>query len=154
MENKSMKLITLTIFCSCFLLLASLVNGENKSIDKDNFMRINPNITNDVLRSELENLVKEFDVERQRVRNSYDKKIETLRDERRIEIKSIKNEFREKRKALFIKYGEDIKKTKPAINPNMEKREKYGEDIKKTKPAINPNMEKREKGKKPLRKSK
>ena len=74
-----MKLTTLTILCSCFLLLASLVNGENKSIDKDKFMRINPNITNEALRAELENLGKEFDIERQRVRNFYDKKMEILK---------------------------------------------------------------------------
>jgi len=104
MEDKSMKLTTLTILCSCFLLLASLVNGENKSIDKNKFMRINPNITNEALRVELENLVIEFDVEKQRIRNSFDKKIETLKDERRIEIKSMKNEFGEKREALFTKY--------------------------------------------------
>jgi len=115
MEDKSMKLTTLTILCSCFLLLASIVNGENKSIDKNKFMRINQNITNEALRAELENLGKEFDIERQRVRDSYDKKIETLKDERRMKIKSIKNEFGEKRETLFTKYGEDrkVKHTKP-----------------------------------------
>ena len=110
METKSMKLTTLTILCFCFLLLTSLANGKNKSIDEDKFMRINPNITNEALRAELENLAMEFDVEKQRVRNSYDKKIETLKDERRIEIKSLKNEFGEKREALFTKYGESRKK--------------------------------------------
>ena len=133
MEDKLMKLITLTLLCSCFLLLTSLATGENKSIDEDKFMRINPNISNEALRAELENLAKEFDVEKQRVRNSYDKKIETLKDERRIEIKSIKNEFGEKREALFTKYGEDRKKTKPAINPNMEKREKGKKPLRKSK---------------------
>ena len=133
MEDKSMKLTKLTTLFSSFLLLASLVNGENKSIDKDKFMRINPNITNEALRAELENLVIEFDVERQRIRNSFDKKIETLKDERRIEIKSMKNEFGEKREALFTKYGEDRKKTKPAINPNMEKQEKGKKSLRKSK---------------------
>jgi len=133
MEDESMKLTTLTILCSCFLLLTSLATGENKSIDEDKFMRINPNISNEALRSELENLVKEFDVERQRVRKSYDKKIETLKDERRIEIKSIKKAFGEKREALFIKYGEGRKKTKPAIKPNMKKWEKGKKTLRKSK---------------------
>ena len=133
MEDKSMKLTKLTILFSSFLLLASLIIAEDKSIGKDKFMRINPNITNEVLRAELENLVIEFDVEQQRIRNSFDKKIETLKDERRIEIKSMKNEFGEKRKALFTKYGEDRKKTKPAINPNMEKREKGKKPLRKSK---------------------
>ena len=133
MENISMKLTKLTILFSSFLLLASLIIAEDKSIGKDKFIRINPNITNEALRAELENLVIEFDVERQRIRNSFDKKIETLKDERRIEIKSIKNEFGEKREALFTKYGEDRKKTKPAINPNMEKREKGKKPLRKSK---------------------
>ena len=133
MEDKSMKLTKLTILFSSFLLLASLIIAEDKSIGKDKFMRINPNITNEALRAELENLVIEFDVEKQRIRNSFDKKIETLKDERRIEIKSMKNEFGEKRKALFTKYGEDRKKTKPAINPNMEKREKGKKPLRKSK---------------------
>ena len=133
MEDKSMKLTKLTILFSSFLLLASLIIAEDKSIGKDNFLRINPNITNEALRAELENLVIEFDVEKQRIRNSFDKKIEILKDERRIEIKSMKKEFGEKRKALFTKYGEDRKKTKPAINPNMEKRKKGKKPLRKSK---------------------
>ena len=133
MEDKSMKLTKLTIIFSSFLLLASLIIAEDKSIGKDKFLRINPNITNEALRAELENLVIEFDVEKQRIRNSFDKKIETLKDERRIEIKSMKNEFGEKREALFTKYGESRKKTKPAIKPNMEKREKGKKPLRKSK---------------------
>ena len=133
MEDKSMKLTKLTILFSSFLLLASLIIAEDKSIGKDKFLRINPNITNEALRAELENLVIEFDVEKQRIRNSFDKKIETLKDERRIEIKSIKNEFGEKREALFTKYGESRKKTKPAIKPNIEKREKGKKPLRKSK---------------------
>ena len=133
MEDKSMKLTKLTILFSSFLLLVSLIIAEDKSIGKDKFMRINPNITNEALRAELENLAIEFDVEKQRIRNSFDKKIETLKDERRIEIKSMKNEFGEKREALFTKYGESRKKTKPAIKPNMEKREKGKKLLRKSK---------------------
>ena len=133
MEDKSMKLTKLTILFSSFLLLVSLIIAEDKSIGKDKFIRINPNITNEALRAELENLVIEFDVEKQRIRNSFDKKIETLKDERRIEIKSMKNEFGEKREALFIKYGESRKKTKPAMNSNMKKRENGKKPLRKSK---------------------
>ena len=122
MEDKIMKLTKLTILLCSTLLLISLASSEGKPIKKDHFMQINPNITNEALRAELENLVMDFDAERQRVHDSYAKQIEVLKEERRLEIKSMKNEF--------------------------------GEDRKKTKPAIKPNMEKREKGKKPLRKSK
>ena len=133
MEDKSMKLTTLTILCSCFLLLASLANGENKSVDKDKFMRINPNITNEALRAELESLGREFDIERQRIRGLYEEKIQTLKDERRTEIKSMKNEFSERREAIFTKYGENRKRAKPTINPNMEKREKGKKPLRKAK---------------------
>ena len=128
-----MRLKTLTILCSCFLLLASFVNGENKSIDENKFMRINLNITNEALRAELENLGKEFDIEKQRIRDLYDNKIQTLKDERRTEIKYTKKEFADRREALFTKYGENRKRTKPAINPNMEKREKGKKPLRKSK---------------------
>ena len=133
MEDKIMKLTNLTILLSGFMFLVSLASAEDKSINKDNFLLINPNITNEALRAELENLALDFDAERQRVHDSYAKQFEVLKEERRLEIKSVKDEFSEKRNALFAKYGEDRKKTKPAINPN--------------------NM-KKVKGKKPLRKSK
>jgi hypothetical protein len=45
----------------------------------------------------------------------------------------MKNEFGEKREALFIKYGESRKKTKPAIKPNMEKREKSKKPLRNSK---------------------
>ena len=114
MEDKIMKLTNLTILLSGFMFLVSLASAEDKSINKDNFLRINPNITNESLRAELENLALDFDAERQRVHDSYAKQIEVLKEERRLEIKSMKNEFGEKRGALFIKYGESRKKTKPA----------------------------------------
>ena len=128
-----MKLTQLTILCSSFLLFASLAIAEDKSIDKDKFLRINPNITNEALRAELNNLVIEFEAERKQVQSYYAKEIDALKDERRLEIKSIKNEFGEKREALFIKYGEGRKKTKPAIKPNMEKREKGKKPLRKSK---------------------
>ena len=110
MEDKIMKLTNLTILLSGFMFLVALASAEGKSINKDNFLRINPNITNEDLRAELENLVMDFDVERQRVHDSYAKQIEVLKEERRLEIKSVKDEFSEKRKALLAKYGEYQKK--------------------------------------------
>ena len=133
MEDKLMKLTTLTILSSCFLLLASLVNGENKSIAKDNFMRINPNITNEVLRAELEDLMLDFDAERQRVQDSYAKQIEALKEERRLEIKSVKDEFSEKRNAIFAKYAEDRKTNKPSISPDKKKKVKDKKSLRKPK---------------------
>ena len=133
MEDKFMKLTNLTMPLSSFLLLASMVSAYGKPINKDNFMRINPNITNAALRVELENLVMDFDAERQRVHDSYAKQIEVLKEERRLEIKSVKDEFSEKRNALFSKYGEDRKKTKPAISPEKKKKVKGKKSLRKPK---------------------
>ena len=133
MEDKLMKLTNLTILLIGFMLLVSSVGAEDKSINKDNFMRINPNITNEVLRAELEDLVLDFDAERQRVHDSYAKQIEALKEERRLEIKSVKEEFSEKRNALFAKYGEDRKKNKPAISPNKKKKVKDKRSLRKPK---------------------
>ena len=112
-----MKLTKLTILLSSTLLLISLASAEGKPIKKDHFMQINPNITNEALRAELENLVLDFDAERQMVHDSYAKQFEVLKEERRLEIKSVKDEFSEKRNALFAKYGEDRKKPKQPFPP-------------------------------------
>ena len=133
MEDKIMKLTNLTILLSGFIFLVSLASAEDKSINKDNFLRINPNITNEALHAELENLVMDFDVERKKVHDSYAKQFEVLKEERRLEIKSVKDEFSEKRKALFVKYGEDRKKTKPAIPPDKKKKVKGKKSLRKPK---------------------
>ena len=133
MEDKIMKLTNLTILLIGFMLLVSLASSEGKSINKDNFLRINPNITNEALRAELENLVMDFDAERQRVHDSYAKQFEVLKEERRSEIKSVKDEFSEKRKALLAKYGEDRKKTKPTISPEKKKKVKGKKSLRKSK---------------------
>ena len=133
MEDKLMKLTNLTILLIGFMLLVSSVGAEDKSINKDNFMHINPNITNETLRAELEDLVLDFDAERQRVHDSYAKQIEALKEERRLEIKSVKDEFSEKRNALFAKYGEDRKKNKPAIFPDKKKKDKDKKSLRKPK---------------------
>ena len=130
MEDKIMKL---TILLSGFMFLVSLASAEDKSINKDNFLRINPNITNEALHAELENLVMDFDAERQRVHDSYAKQFEVLKEQRRLEIKSVKDEFSEKRNALFAKYGEDRKKTKPSISPEKKKKVKGKKSLRKPK---------------------
>ena len=132
MEDKIMKLTNLTILLSGFMFLFSLASAEDKSINKDNFLRINPNITNEALRAELENLVMDFDAERQRVHDSYAKQFEVLKEERRLEIKSVKDEFSEKQNALFVKYGEDQKKTKPAIFPEKKKKVEGKKSLRKS----------------------
>ena len=133
MEDKIMKLTNLTILLSGFMFLISLASAEDKSINKDNFLLINPNITNEALRAELENLAMDFDAERQRVHDSYAKQFEVLKEQRHLEIKSVKDEFSEKRNELFTKYGEDRKKTKPSISPEKKKKVKGKKSLRKAK---------------------
>ena len=133
MEDKLMKLTNLTILLIGFMLLVASAGAEDKSINKDNFMHINPNITNETLRAELEDLVLDFDAERQRVHDSYAKQIEALKEERRLEIKSVKDEFSEKRNALFTKYAEDRKTNKPAISTDKKKKVKDKKSLRKPK---------------------
>ena len=109
MEDKSMKFTKLTILAGSFLLLFSLSSAGKKSVEKDHFLSINPNIKNEELRAELEILMQNFDIERQRIQNYYTEEIEKLREENQLKIKVIKNEFGEKRKALKKKYGEERK---------------------------------------------
>tara|TARA_Y100000590_G_C15063897_1_gene767394 strand:+ start:58 stop:444 length:387 start_codon:yes stop_codon:yes gene_type:complete len=128
-----MILTKLTLLSSSLLIFTALIFAEEKSIDKDKFLLINPNITKENLRAELENLAIEFEAEKEKIHSFYSKEIKALKEKKRLEIKSMKNGFGEKREALFIKYGE--KRTKP-------------------KKAHNPNIIKKGKGKKPRHKSK
>jgi len=109
MEDKSMKFTKLTILVSSFLLLFSLSNAGEKTVKKDHFLSISPNIKNEKLRAELEILMTDFDAERQTIQDYYTKEIEKLKKERKLEVKAIKKEFGEKREALIIQYGEDRK---------------------------------------------
>ena len=115
MEDKSLKFTKRTILAGSFLLLFSILSASQKSIEKDHFLSINPNIKNEELRGELKIMIEDFDIERQKIKDYYTKEIEKLKEERRLEVKAIKNEFGEKREALLNKYGEDrkLKHSKP-----------------------------------------
>ena len=109
MEDKIMKFTKTNIVTSCLFLLFSLSSADEKSVEKDHFLIINPNIKNEELRSELKILMKDFDLNKQNIHDYYTKEIEKLKEERRLKIKTIKKTFGEKRKDLLIKYGEDQK---------------------------------------------
>ena len=115
MEDKSMKCKNLTILVGSFLLLFSLSSAGEKEVKKDHFLSINPNIKNEKLHGELEILRTDFDAERQKIQDYYTEEIEKLKEERRLEEKTIKKEFGEKQETLIIKYGENrkMKHSKP-----------------------------------------
>ena len=126
MEDKSMKFTKTTILTGSFLLLFSLLYTGEKAVKKDHFLGINSNIKNEKLHGELEVLMQDFDVARQKIQDYYTEEIEKLKEERSLEVKSIKKEFGEKREALFIKYGENHKlihsKPDQVNSPDNEKR--------------------------------
>ena len=136
MEDKLMKCTNLTILIGSFLLLFSLSSAGEKAVIKDHFLSINPNIKNEKLRAEIEILMIDFDAERQKIRDYYTEEIEKLKEERILEVKTIKNEFGEKREALIIKYGEDrkVKHSKPERSDSPDKKvEKNKKPIRKPK---------------------
>ena len=116
MEDKSMKFTKLTILAGSFLLLFSLSRAGEKSVEKGHFLSINPNIQNEELRAELENLMEDFDIERQKIKNYYTEEIEKLKEKKQLKIRAIKKEFGEKREALHKKYGEERKITQSKPN--------------------------------------
>tara|TARA_B100001250_G_C19437798_1_gene630344 strand:- start:100 stop:480 length:381 start_codon:yes stop_codon:yes gene_type:complete len=126
-----MKLTKLILLLSNILILVTLIFAENTGKSgKKKFLNINPNITNQNLRMELENLSDDFKNKRQRIYDKYQIEIDALKEKRRLQIQSIKSEFGEKRDGLYIKYGEKEKQSKSAKKPNKLKREK-GKKIKK-----------------------
>ena len=102
-----MKVTKRTILIGSFLLMFSLSSADDKSIEKNHFLGINPNIKNQSLRGELELLMQDFDIEKQKIQNYYKKEIEKLKEERSLEVKTIKKKFGEEREALLLKYGEE-----------------------------------------------
>ena len=119
-EDISMKFMKITILCICFLFVIPLLAEGKKSVEKNHFMNVNPNIKNEELKSELEGIKQDFEFNRQKIRDYYTKEIEHLKEERRSEIKALKKQFAGQRKTLLKKYEEDRKvdSVKPVqVNP-------------------------------------
>ena len=80
----------------------------------DAFLRINDNIQNEELRAELAALKEDFNIERIRIHEYYNEKIEALKEARRGEMKSLKTDFAGRRDLLLKTYMGKIRK-----NPQM-----------------------------------
>ena len=128
-------MLTVSIF-----IMLTVLSAEVKEKKGDDFLRINDNIQNEELRAELEGLREEFMIEKNRIHEYYNEKMENLKKTKRGEIKTIKNNFSERREVLMKKYVGKIRK-KPQIQT--------------AKPVNNlPEKKKSLKDKKPIRKSK
>ena len=79
---KSIKLITIII---CSLSLCSLALNQIKKAKPNNFLNVDENIENEDLRFELEQLKKEFNGEKQKIKDSYENRIIVLKEKRKEE---------------------------------------------------------------------
>jgi uncharacterized membrane-anchored protein YhcB (DUF1043 family) len=111
-----MKRIFITILTGTIFTVLTVLNAEEKERKSDDFLRINDNIQNEELRSELEGLREEFNIERSQIQKFYTEKIALLKEARRNEIKTMKNDFAERRKMLMKKHFGKLRK-KPQMNP-------------------------------------
>ena len=104
---------------SIFFTLSALIAGE-KEKKTDDFLRANPNIKNEELRLELGELRKAFDVEKTRIQENYHSKMEVLKIARKNEVKTLKNDFAERRELLFKKYPPKKRHTPKMANPDID----------------------------------
>jgi hypothetical protein len=120
------------IILALFLINSLLATEKKEQIKKnDGFLKAKPYIQNEELRSKLENLRKEFEIQQKNIKNDYHNKIETLKIERKNEIKSLRNDFASRRDMLFKKYPSK-KRKKIMKDFNGEKSTKVESDKKKT----------------------
>tara|TARA_B100001013_G_scaffold319592_1_gene228573 strand:- start:9 stop:449 length:441 start_codon:yes stop_codon:yes gene_type:complete len=115
-----MNRITQNIINYILLTLFSFLMADDKSKNGDNIFSLNSNISNKELRLEINNLQTEFNVERKRIMEFYDKEIDTLITKRESDMQLIKADFSERREILFNKYAKQGSKS----SPNQELRPK------------------------------
>ena len=120
--------IIISVLTINFLLAEK--KGEKKKKD-DNFLRAKPYMQNEELRSELEELRRQFEIEQNEIRDEYKEKIDALKISRKDEMKALKADFSSRRDLLFKKHPPK-KRNKPLMDLNKNKPEKVKSDKKKT----------------------
>ena len=118
MENKFMNLKKLCLLSASLLMFLSFSCAQVKGKKQDNFLKINDNIQNEELRTELEGLKEEFNMERTKIQKYYNEKIEALKETRLSEVKTIKNDFAKRREEIMKKYVGKMQKKTPARTPD------------------------------------
>jgi len=116
-----------TVFTMNFLLAEK---KEKVKKGTDNFLRAQPYIQNEELRTELEDLRIQFNIEEKNLRDSYKEKMDALKISRKNEMKSLKNDFASRRDMLFKKYPPK-KRKKKRMDMNDTKPNKVKSDKKK-----------------------
>ena len=117
-----MKRIYIAILTGGMFFMLTVLTAEVKEKKGDAFLRINDNIQNEELRAELAALREGFNIERTRIHEYYNEKMEALKEARRGEMKSLKTDFTGRRDLLMKQYVGKIRKrpqmraTKPVEN--------------------------------------
>ena len=106
------------LFISIFILLA-LTIAKVKEEKGDEFIKIHSNIQNQDLRKELEALRKEFNTEKNQIKDYYNEKIELLKKEKTTTMKKMKAEFSEKREYLLAKFPDKKRNSAPLKKPSL-----------------------------------
>ena len=117
-----MKRIYVAILTGGMFFMLTVLTAEVKEKKGDHFLGINDNIQNEELRAEIASLREDFNIERTRIHEYYNEKIEALKEARRGEMKSLKTDFAERKDLLMKQYVGKIRKkpqmraTKPVEN--------------------------------------
>ena len=116
-----MQRICITTLIGGIFLMSTVLSARMEEKRGDNFLRINDNIQNEELRTEMETLREEFNLERTRVREYYHEQMEALKSARRGEMKTIKADFSDRKEVLMREcVGNKRKKTKMKSNKPVE----------------------------------
>ena len=103
-----MKLNKLTLIGVGAIMLTALT-ADTKNTKSGDFLKVNPNIKNEALLNELNQLKLEFDSERQKIQELYNTEIQKLKEERKTEIRALKVEYSEKKDLINKSFGDKIK---------------------------------------------
>ena len=100
----------LKLFSITFLIVGNLFSKDVKSLPKSNTSNEYEDIENPELQAELETLKMEFEKQRQMIMDRFEIQIDNLKSERKDKVNVVREDFAERRKALFKKYG--VKRSK------------------------------------------
>ena len=135
-EDIAMKFYRRTILSSILILALSQLGAIDKLVKKDHFLSLNPNIKNEKLKSEMEQLKQDFDFGNQKIQKYYTMEINKLKEELHLEVNALKKEFEGKQKVLLQKFDKDSKikhSNSDLLNRSDKKRKKEKRPVQKPK---------------------
>ncbi len=104
-----MKLNTLSLILVAGAVMIVTLTADTKPSKGGDFLKVNPNIKNEALLNELNQLKQNFKLERQKIQELYTAEIQKLKEERKAEIRALKVEYAERKDEITKAYGDKIK---------------------------------------------